>query len=443
MLRVSTRRAFCAALAGGASLIAVACRTASVVPITADTPMTGNSFVVRDVRVFDGERVRERADVVVKDGRIVSVGRNQSAAGLPVIDGKGRTLLPGFIDAHGHVPNATGLRDAARFGVTTVMDMLTRIQVVQAHKSQRTRMDRTDLADIYSAGSPITSPNGLGTQFGIPFTTLSGPGDARAFVKSRIAEGSDYIKILYEPGAPLFTTISRETLEAVVAAAHAEGVMAVAHVSSRTGALDAVRSGADGLAHGFSDTLLDESLAKEMVARRVFVIPTLSILAAFQAKPIGPSLAADSRVAPYLTAAQKTGLVSPGPGPEHPMAPYLVRFKIDVASENVRRMKEAGVPMLAGTDAPNLGSFGISLHGEMELLTRAGLTPAEALRAATMAPAKAFGLNDRGQIKAGNRADLVLVEGNPLQDIQVTRAIVRVFKNGYEVARSIPPASRP
>ena len=120
-----------------------------------------------------------------------------------------------------------------------------------------------------------------------------------------------------------------------------------------------------------------------------------------------------------------------------------MRFKIDVASENVRRMKASGVTMLAGTDAPNLGSFGISLHGQLELLMRAGLTPAEALRAATQAPAKAFGLTDRGQIKPGSRADLVLVDGNPLDDIRITRAIVRVFKNGYEVARSIPPASGP
>jgi imidazolonepropionase-like amidohydrolase len=389
------------------------------------------------VRVFDGERVRENVNVVVRDGRIVSIG-NGASRELPVVDGTGRTLLPGFIDAHGHVPNITGLRDAMRFGVTTVLDMLTRVEVIQTHKAQRTRMTQTDLADLYSAGHPVTSPNGLGTQFGIPFPPLRPSDDVRAFIKARIAEGSDYIKILYEPGAPLFTTISRGTLAAVVAAAHAEGVMAIAHVSSIVGARDAVRSGVDGLAHGFSDTLLDESLAKEMVARNVFVIPTLSILAAFQAKPIGPSLADDPRVAPFLTPAQKTGLVSPGPGPQHPMAPYLVRFKIDVASENVRRMKTAGVRMLAGTDAPNLGAFGVSLHGELELLARAGLTPAEAIRAATQAPAQAFGLSDRGRIAAGARADLVLVNGNPLEDVRLTRAIARVFKNGYEISRTIP-----
>lgn len=437
MSRTSTLRAFCAALAGGASLAAASCSTIPVATVPAGTPVAGNSFVVRDVRVFDGERVLEHVNVVVSAGHIASVGRSAPRS-LPVIDGAGRTLLPGFIDAHGHVRNAADLRDAARFGVTTVLDMLTRVDAVQPLKAQRSKIEQTGLADLYTAGSPITSPRGLGTQFGIPFPTITPADDVRAFVKARIAEGSDYIKILYEPGAPLFTSISRETLAAIVAAAHAEGVMAIAHVSSALGAREAVQSGVDGLAHGFSDTLLDESLAREIVARRVFVIPTLSILAAFQAKPIGPALAADARVAPYLTAAQTRGLVSPGPGPEHPMAPYLVRFKIDVASENVRRMKASGVRMLAGTDAPNLGAFGVSLHGELELLTRAGLTPMEALRAATLTPAQTFGLVDRGRIAAGARADLVLVEGNPLEDVQLTRAIVRVFKNGYELSRAMP-----
>lgn len=162
----------------------------------------------------------------------------------------------------------------------------------------------------------------------------------------------------------------------------------------------------------------------------------LSILGAFQGKSIGSSLAADSRLSPYLTPAQRTQLTGKGPGPDHPLAPYLVRFNVDRASVNVRMMKAAGVRILAGTDAPNLGSHGVSLHGELQLLTQAGLSPAEALTAATLAPAQAFKLSDRGRIAAGSRADLVLVDGNPLQDIQLTRAIVRVFKNGFEVSRT-------
>jgi imidazolonepropionase-like amidohydrolase len=415
----------------------------------ADAPPAGNSFVVRDVRVFDGERAIEHTNVVVRDGRIASVGRRRLPLGLPVIDGSGRTLLPGLIDAHVHVPNAGALRDSARFGVTTVLDMLTSLDVVHAHRGQRESLERTALADLWSAGWPATSPRGLGMQFGIPFPPITGPEEAPAFVRARIAEGSDYIKILYEPSVPFFTSISRETLAALIAAAHAQGVMAIVHISSIEGARDAVRAGADGLAHVCSDTLIDSALAHEIAARRVFVTATLSIFGAFGGDGLGSALAADPRISPWLSTAQRRGLLAPAPGPDYPLAPYLARFNLARASENVRRLHAAGVRILAGTDAPNLGSMGVTLHGELQLLTQSGLSPAEALRAATLGPAQAFHLGDRGRIAAGARADLVLVAGNPLQDITATRAIVWVFKNGFAVARApavaIPatPATHP
>ncbi|HKR25673.1 MAG TPA: amidohydrolase family protein [Allosphingosinicella sp.] len=405
-----------------------------------DAPPEGNSFVIRDVRVFDGGRAIERANVVVRDGRVASVGRRRPPAGLPVVDGAGRTLLPGLIDAHAHVQNATSLQNAARFGVTTALDMLTRVEVVRAHRGQRDRLDRTALADLWSSGTPATSPRGLGTQFGIPFLPISGAEEAGAFVRARIAEGSDYIKILYEPSVPFFTTISPETLRALIVAAHAEGVRAVVHVSSLEGARGAVAAGADGLAHVFSDAVIDDALARDMASRGMFVTSTLSIIAAFHGEGLGAALAADPRVSPWLTDAQRRGLMSPAPGPDYPLTPYLTRFDLARASENIRRLHAAGVRILAGTDAPNLGSHGITLHGELQLLTQAGLSPAEALRAATLGPAQVYGLDDRGRIAAGARADLVLVEGNPLRDIGSTRAIVRVFKNGFAVERAAPAA---
>jgi imidazolonepropionase-like amidohydrolase len=118
------------------------------------------------------------------------------------------------------------------------------------------------------------------------------------------------------------------------------------------------------------------------------------------------------------------------------MAPYLARFHLATAIDNVRRLHAAGATILAGDDAANLGSHGVTMHGELALLTRAGLTPAQALAAATRAPADRFGLADRGRIAPRARADLILVDGNPLVDIEATRAIVKVFKNGYDVSRA-------
>jgi imidazolonepropionase-like amidohydrolase len=405
-------------------------------------PLDGNSFVVRNVRVFDGERVIERANVVARAGRITAIGHGRIPADLLVVDGSGRTLLPGLIDAHAHVLSENGLRNALRFGVTTQLDMFTKLDFMQSHRAQRERLTETDLSDMYSAGQPVTSAGGMGMQFGIPFPTITGPQEASAFVRARLAEGSDYIKILYEPEAGIVTTISPQTLAAVVAAAHAQGALVVVHVTSLKGAREAVAAGADGLAHIFGDELIDNTLARKMAARGMFVTPTLSLFAAISGVGLGSELAADPRISPFLTANQRAALTGPSLGKNGPMAAYLSRFNIKTASGNVRHLRDAGVRILAGTDTPNLAAHGVSLHGEMLLLTQAGLTPFEALKAATRAPAEAFKLTDRGRIALGARADLVLVDGNPLVDIKATRAIVRVFKNGYDVRRTPSETAR-
>jgi imidazolonepropionase-like amidohydrolase len=418
-----------------AVIMLTGCAANRAVPIAG--PVEGNSFVVRDVRVFDGARTHERVHVVVRAGRIVSMGRTPVPSELPVIDGAGRTLLPGLINAHGHVPGEASLRNALRFGVTTVLDMLTAPEFARAQRAlgRRDQLERTDLADLFTAGAPVTSPGGMGTQFGIPFTTITSPDEADALVRARIASGSDHIKIMYEPAVNIVTSISPATLAAVVRAAHAHGVLAVVHISSAAGARGAVAAGADGLAHVFSNEVIDDALVQQMRTQGMFVSSTLSIFAAFDGTGFGRQLAADPRIAPYLTDAQRTELTKAGPGVADPMAEYLARFNIERGIENIRRLHTGGVRILAGDDAPNLGAHGASLHGELELLTRAGLTPAQALHAATAATAEAFRLPERGRIAAGARADMILVEGNPLEDITATRAIVRIFKNGFEVPR--------
>lgn len=397
-------------------------------------PIEGNSFAVVGARVFDGEKTVPSATVVVADGRIVSVGDAKPPSGVPVVRGEGKTLLPGLFDAHVHAFDAEGLQDALRFGVMTQLDHFTAWQFFASLKAEREGLARTDRADLFSAGTMVTSPGGHGTQFGLNIPTINGPEEAAAFVKARLAEGSDWIKIAYEPGNTQLTSVSRETLFAVVAAAHAEGALAVVHVSTQDAARDAAAAGADGLVHLFADAPIDAALLAEMKSKGMFVIPTLSIIAAVAEEGVGPKLTADARIAPYLNDGQRSGLVQGfGLPADHP---WRKRFNTAIAAANVAKLYAAGIPVLAGTDAPNPGTvYGASLHGELSLLVEAGLTPAEALASATSIPAASFRIPERGRIAPGMRADLVLVEGDPTTDIEATRAISRLFKNGYEVVR--------
>lgn len=395
-----------------------------------------NSFAVRDVRVFDGTRVLEHRSVIVRDGRIAAIGAHlRIPAGLAVVEGRGKTLLPGLIDAHVHVfPGAQ--RDALRFGVTTVLDMFSLTATFGPWRAQREGLDAAAGADTWSAGIGISAPGGHPARMlppTQPMPVLASPADAEGFVAARVAEGSDYIKIILEHSGlgnppPPIPALSNEAVCAAIAAAHVLRRKAIVHISTLADTRAAIACGADGFAHLFGDALPDAAFLREAMRSRAFFETTLSVIAGVAGMPFGAELAADPRVAPFLTAAQKQGMTMAFPTP-HPQS-----FPIALAT--ARALHAAGVPLLAGTDAPGPGTaHGVSLHGELQLLVRAGLTPVEALAAATSLPASRFGLADRGRIAVGFRADLLLIDGDPAARIADTLSIARIWKNGYPVDR--------
>jgi len=395
-------------------------------------------FVIRDVRVFDGERVIPKANVHVRDGAIVSVG-GTAPAGIESIAGEGRTLLPGLIDAHTHA-FGDALERALVFGVTTELDMFTDHRFAATMRAEQQRADGAlRRADLFSAGTLVTSPKGHGTEYGMQIPTLSSAADAPAFVDARIAEGSDYIKIVYDDGAAYgmqIATIDRAVLGAAIDATKKRGKLAVVHIGSRQGADEAIAAGASGLVHIFADAPANEGFAKGVAAARAFVTPTLSVTESTTGVASGATLLKDSRLAPFITAAERTSLEGRFPsraGSKQNLAIALAATKL---------LYDAGVPILAGTDAPNPGtSHGSSLHRELELLVQAGLSPEAALAAATSVPARTYSLRDRGRIAPGLRADLVLVGGDPSRDITATRDIVTVWKRGVRLERAKAPAA--
>jgi imidazolonepropionase-like amidohydrolase len=390
----------------------------------------------KQVRIFDGRTVLPRADVLVIDGRIAQVAGTSAEIKAPgevvVIDGRGKTLLPGLIDAHTHVfPGA--LEQALAFGVTTELDMFSDPKIAAQLREEQSQGKALDRADLRSSGVLATAPHGHGTEYGFEIPTLSSPGEAPAFVDARIADGADYIKIVYDDGSTYglhIPTLSKETLKAVITAAHARDKLAVVHIGSLADAREAIAAGADGLAHLFVNSVPDPEFGRFVAAHHAFVVPTLTVLESIAVGPSGATLAKDPRVMPYIAPPLLANLDRSFGKPKVPM-------HYEGAEEAVRQLKAAGAPILAGSDSPNPGTaHGVSLHRELALLVKAGLTPVEALTAATSAPAKAFGLDDRGRISQGLRADLVLVSGDPTKDIGATLDIAGIWKEGVAFDRA-------
>src|SRR6266481_719266 len=233
-------------------------------------------YLIRQVRLFDGERVIPRTSVVIDNGIIVAL--EEAAPALTAaeeIDGTGLTLLPGLIDSHVHAwgPLERVLKKALVFGVTTELEMQCDGDGLALVNEIRSA-DRTELADIRSSGFPATVPGGHGTEYGFEVPTLSDPERAQQFVDARIAEGADYIKIIFGDRAGSLAVMSNEVFRATVSAAHQRGKLTLAHIESQRTAVGALEGNCDGLAHTFADEL-DDNFGTFVASRDAFVVPTL------------------------------------------------------------------------------------------------------------------------------------------------------------------------
>ncbi|MEU6083453.1 SAM-dependent methyltransferase [Streptomyces sp. NPDC047108] len=404
---------------------------------------------IDNARVFDGERVLDGVSVLVEDGIVTGVappGDLEATAGSrapdEIVDASGHTLLPGLIDGHTHVVGTlSNLRLALAFGVTTELDMFSFPPDLTAWLCE-TAARTDDVADLRSSGT-VACPTGGHPVASMPFIpSLSGPQDADEYVTARQKEGAHYLKLMFDDGrhhGADLPTLDEATSTAVTAAARSAGLLTVAHVADTETVRGALAAGVDALTHVPLEEPIPEALVRRAVTDGRFFIPTLAMMEMSSGARGGRDLIADDRIADHLPAdavaaissgAEGLSVTVPSPG-----------LDFGHALETVRRLHDAGVPLVAGTDA-NSGPgracpvvHGAALHRELELLTAAGLPPKEALKAATSAPARLFGLHDRGRIAPGLRADLLLVEGDPTVDITTTRAIRRIWRQGIPFDR--------
>ena len=401
-------------------MLAAAC-TPKPEPEVAE-PTADPGFVVEGARVFDGEsflgRLHAGVRVLVRGGRIHDVGLNLDVPpDTEVVDGRGMTLLPGLIDAHTHVDEAEDLTQALLFGVTTELDMAMDPSLAGRLRGEQQRASVLDRADLLSAGYLATAPEGHGTQYGMWLPTLTRVAEADEWVAERLEEGSDYIKLVVDDRSG-YEMLNLEIAVALIEAAHARDALAVAHIRRAAHARELAEAGVDGLAHIMTDELPGQDLVERFAEGGGFVVPTLQVFDGGQ-----PEVMRSDLVRRWLGEEDRhhlDRLRTPG-GP---------------APEAVAELHAGGVTLLAGSDAPTRPAVhGASLHGELEMMLEAGLDPVDVLTAATAAPADVLGLRDRGRIEPGRRADLLLVDGDPADDIRATAAIERIWKAGEPVDR--------
>jgi imidazolonepropionase-like amidohydrolase len=399
---------------------------------------------IDDVRIFDGAGTRDRGCVEFDDRVLTYVGPpgGSGREAHTRIDGRGHTLLPGLIDAHTHVyGDLDNLALALTYGVTTELDMLSFPPELARHLCEQAA-GRTDIADLRTVGTAAGPPGGpmSVTTPHLPTATAAGAG---RFVADRVAEGAHFLKIILDDGRHhglSLPTFDEATVRALVDAAHERGLLTVAHISGIRSLETAVSGGADVVTHIPADVVLGAGLITAIRRRGTTFVPTLAAAELALNPSRARRLGDDPLIGRWLPGHARSALATGTVG--LPVAGAGSGLDFTTASQNVRRLHEAGVPVLAGSDASNtLGRdcpviHGASLHRELDLLLDAGMRPVEVLAAATAGVARRFGLADRGELAVGKRADLLLVHGDPTTRVTDCRAIAGVWREGVASRRT-------
>ncbi len=453
-------------LVGVALLAALAAcsRGSSLVTRPADG---GRSLVVRNVRIFDAPTAAllgGTRDVVVRDGTIVAIESAPAAVtGLPEVDGHGGTLLPGLVDMHAHTgstsdpPGRFALPDVdanlAAFlyaGVTTVLDLgglspdVFRTRAAIASGAQLG-------PHLYAAGPIFTAVGGHPVEMLTPnlpwflrwyvipkaARQIASPAMAADEVRALLPEHPDILKIVVDAGAGDVPRLGAESYAAITSAGHAAGVRSITHVTSSADAVLAVEHGTDALAHMPALDEISDTVAAQIAAKHVPVVVTLAIWDLIDGTPrpdaaffpiereiAGPALLERLQRAPQ--------------DPPVALQTMLVRNR-DGRRRSFAALRRAGVTILAGSDACNPWDIaGAGLHLELTKLVEGGMTPGEALRAATADNARFLAGPDAafGSIAVGKRADLVVVDGDPTQRITDLGKIAAVILDGALLHRN-------
>ena len=394
---------------------------ALVVPFAASAQEPVRPVVLLHANVVDGTNDQPLRDVtvVLSGGRITQVGVNAiHPADALVIDLRGRWLLPGLIDAHTHISSLAAARRALESGVTTVRSASTsNFQDVSIR--ELVRAGKLAGPDMLAAGVFISPDLGESVLADPRLGSLAGGvntlDELRRVVNVNADRGVDVIKTRGTERAghpntdPRKQSYTEAQLRAVVEEAAKRGLPVLAHAHGDEGAYAAVKAGVRSIEHG---TYLSDSTLRLMARTGAFLVPTYTTL---------------------------IDLREPGGDYDDPVLHVRALHMIPVAQRMVRRAKELGVRVVTGVDT-QYGATSVSrVSHEVVSFTELGFTPLEAIKSATSLAAECLGLGQKtGRIASGFEADLIVIEGNPLEDIRMIQDVTIVISNGRVALNRLP-----
>lgn len=422
------------------NLTIVLCIAFVAAPVRAQTVTAFTGAIVIDGR---GGPPLSDATVIVRGTTIDAVGPTASTpipAGATRIDARGKVLMPGLADMHVHLTGGwdgerTDMLGFPRYmnallcaGITTVHDLGNSLPYVQQLK-QETSAGRLIGPRILMVGGLVDGADPVWPP--ISFALVS-TDQAQGIVRQMKRSGADAIKA--------YVGLSERLLTALVRAAAADSMRVVADLGASNGSDWGIRAGIAAYAHAPTSPLSDATIGT-MRSRGMMNISTLAVFESFAGRRLHDLRFLDE---PLLSRSMPPQFVQelrryaerPTSASENAIAARYAE-RLTTAMANVRRMHAAGVPIVAGTDSPYPGVFfGEGLHRELELLVEAGLTPLEAISAATSNAARFAHDATWGTIEAGKRADLLLIDGRPHERISDTRRIVGLMQRGQLLDRN-------
>jgi imidazolonepropionase-like amidohydrolase len=424
-------------------------------------PRVDLALIDGTVITMDGRDTVAQA-IAIAGGRIVAVGTTAeilglAGAGVPVVDLAGKTVMPTLISTHVHPGFQKGVTYVAdNFTRATVMNDLHRalyfgVSVVQSQGIERgdvlyqIRADQSagtlGGARLLVAGRGIGAPNagpGAAAYAGIAYE-ITTEAEAQKAVDELAARRVDLVKIWVDDRNGRAPQLPPALYRAVIEAAHRRDLRVNAHVFYHADAEGLVAAGIDGLVHMVRDVEMSDALIAAIVARNVYVNANMS----------SPRRATQVGIPPWLTAAdpmlqllkesvgaEETAKIEAGFRQRDRAAAAEAGQRYAILERSLAKLAAAGAKVVLGADTGVEDHlFGLAEHLELQAMVDAGMTPAQALVAATSRAAEYLHLDDRGSLVRGQRADLLVLDASPLDDIVNTRRISRVFIDGAEIDR--------